>query len=199
MNRSRHTLFRVLSSMCMLALLAACNSVAWKRVESPSLKSRDKSFEVQVPSGWMHLDGATDGVLVSRDGLAMQFVRVQRPAHDKAFADIKKTSSADMLPNELGELIVASRHAWPGMTSLTVKQNEPATFSGMDGVQVRMSYRNERGASFDQLVFAAAEEKTVLLFEYQALSRVYFDRDLPVFQSIMGSFKDLSAGRTTPK
>ncbi len=83
--------------------------------------------------------------------------------------------------------------------SLTVKQNEPATFSGMDGVQVRMSYRNERGASFDQLVFAAAEEKTVLLFEYQALSRVYFDRDLPAFQSIMGSFKDLSAGRTTPK
>ena len=74
-----------------------------------------------------------------------------------------------------------------------------ATFAGMDGVQVRMSYRNERGASFDQLVFAAAEAKTVLLFEYQALSRVYFDRDLPAFQSIMGSFKDLSAGRTASK
>ena len=48
MNRSRHSLFLVLSSVCMLALLTACDSVAWKRVESPPLKSRDKSFEVQV-------------------------------------------------------------------------------------------------------------------------------------------------------
>ncbi len=182
-----------LATLTAAALLSACaGDSSWNRVQKPQVVAKNANFEVEIPTDWMQQSGLSEGVLVTRDGQSIQYIRIERPAHDKAFAQIKKTSNADLLPNELAELLVAVRTARPGVSNLKVSQNEPVSFGGKDGVRLRMSYKNPRGASYDQIVYAAAEDKRVLIFEYEALSRIYFDRDLPQFEKVLASFKDLS-------
>jgi hypothetical protein len=77
----------------------------------------------------------------------------------------------------------------PGMSGLVVTSNEPATFGGLDGVRLGLTYRDERGASFDHLVYAAAETEGVFMIEYHALSKYYFPRDLPEFEKVVASVR----------
>lgn len=185
--------FLVLATLTAAAMLAACGSTSeWSRVEKSQVVSKSGEFEVAVPVDWMQRSDSDTGVLVTRDGESIQNIMVARPTHDQAFAKIKKTSNADLLPNELAELLIAVRTARPGVSNLKVSQNEPVSFVGKDGVRLRMSYKTPRGASYDQIIYAAAEDKRVLIFEYEALSRTYFDRDLPQFETVLASFKDLS-------
>lgn len=183
----------VFATLTAAAMLSACGSTSgWNRVEKSQVVSKSDEFEIEVPVDWMRRSDSDTGVAVTRDGESIQNIMVVRPTHDQAFAKIKKTSNADLLPNELAELLIAVRTARPGVSNLKVSQNEPVSFGGKDGVRLRMSYKNQRGASYDQLVYAAAEDKRVLIFEYEALSRTYFDRDLPQFEKVLASFKDLS-------
>jgi hypothetical protein len=168
--------------------LAGCQTAAWTRLETPDAITVTNSKRTFVPpAGWIRWNGAPSGVVVTRDGTPIQFIRAADMTHDQAFRAIRKTSNADLLPNELAELLIATRKAMPGMSGLAVTSNEPAIFGGLDGVRLGLTYRDERGASFDHLVYAAAETEGVFMIEYHALSKHYFARDLPEFEKVVAS------------
>lgn len=168
--------------------LAGCQTAAWTRLETPEAITVAKAKRAFVPpAGWVRWNGATSGVVVTRDGTPIQYIRAAEMSHDEAFRAIRKKSNPDLLPNELAELLIAARKAMPGMSGLVVKSNEPATFGGLDGVRLGLTYRDERGASFDHLVYAAAGTEGVFMIEYHALSTHYFARDLPVFEQAVAS------------
>jgi hypothetical protein len=168
--------------------LAGCQTAAWTRLDNPEAIAVAKSTRAFVPpAGWVRWNNATSGVVVTRDGTPIQYIRAAEMSHDEAFLAIRKKSNADLLPNELAELLIAARKAMPGMSGLVVKSNEPATFGGLDGVRLGLAYRDERGASFDHLMYAAAETEGVFMIEYHALSKHYFARDLPAFEKAVAS------------
>lgn len=168
--------------------LAGCQAAAWTRVETTDAVTVKNSKRTFVPpAGWVRWNGAPSGVVITRDGTPIQFIRAAEMPHADAFRAIGKKSDPDLLPNELAELLIATRKAMPGMSGLAVKSNEPATFGGLDGVRLWLSYRDERGASFDQLVYAAAETEGVFMVEYHALSKHYFARDLPEFEKVVSA------------
>lgn len=168
--------------------LAGCQTAAWTRVEAPDAIAVAKSKQTFVPpAGWIRWNEAPSGVVVTRDGTPIQFIRAAQMPHEEAFRGIGKKSNPDLLPNELAELLIASRKAMPGMSGLVVKANEPAAFGGLDGVRLGLAYRDERGAAFDHLVYAAAGADGIFMMEYHALSRHYFARDLPAFEKSVAS------------
>ncbi|MEI7969821.1 MAG: hypothetical protein WCJ69_12585 [Betaproteobacteria bacterium] len=183
-----------LATLVLLGALSGCQSgPAWRPVDQPRAVVSGQAFEADAPVGWMRREGTNEGLFLTRDGIPMQYVRIHRDRHEDAFRNIRKAATADLLPTELAELIIASRRAVPVLSGLVVVSNEPASFAGLEGVRLRMRYRTLRGASLDQLVYAAVERDTVLFLEYQALSRTYFDRDLPAFEQTVSSFRDLGA------
>lgn len=185
----RHPLTAVRAALLVATLtLAGCQTAAWTRLDTPEAIAVAKSTRAFVPpAGWVRWNGATSGVVVTRDGTPIQYIRAAEMSHEEAFRAIKKKSNADLLPNELAELLIAARKAMPGMSGLVVKNNEPATFGGLDGVRLGLTYRDERGASFDHLMYAAAESQGVFMIEYHALSKHYFPRDLPAFEKAVAS------------
>lgn len=168
--------------------LAGCQTAPWTRLDTPEAIAVAKSKRAFVPpAGWVRWNGATSGIVVTRDGTPIQYIRAAEMSHDDAFRSIRKNSNPDLLPNELAELLIAARKAMPGMSGLVVKSNEPATFGGLDGVRLGLTYRDERGASFDHLLYASAETEGVFMIEYHALSKHYFPRDLPAFEKAVAS------------
>jgi hypothetical protein len=185
-NRSVATVRALL--LVVTFALAGCQTAPWTRLEAPGAITVTNSRHAFVPPvGWIRWSGAPSGVVVTRDGTPIQFIRAAEMSHSAAFKPIRKTSAPDLLPNELAELLIATRKAMPGMSGLIVKSNEPALFGGLDGVRLWLSYRDERGASFDHLLYAAAEKEGVFMIEYHALSKHYFARDLPVFEKVVAS------------
>ena len=187
----RHSLPTIRAALVVVTMaLAACQTAAWTRVETPEAVTLANSKRAFVPpAGWIRWNGAPSGIVVTRDGTAIQFIRAAEMPHAEAFEAIRKKSNPDLLPNELGDLLIATRKAMPGMSGLVVKSNEPATFAGLDGVRLGLTYRDERGASFDHLVYASAETDGVFMIEYHALSKYYFDRDLPEFEKAVASIR----------
>lgn len=170
--------------------LAGCQTAAWTRLDATDAVTVTNSKRTFVPpAGWVRWNGAPSGVIVTRDGTPIQFIRAAEMSHGDAFRAIRKKSDPDLLPNELAELLIATRKAMPGMSGLVVTSNEPATFGGLDGVRLGLTYRDERGASFDHLVYAAAETEGVFMIEYHALSKYYFPRDLPEFEKVVASVR----------
>jgi len=174
--------------MIVPLVLAGCQTAPWTRVDSPAAVAvADSKFAIRPPAGWVRWNAAPSGVVVTRDGTPIQFIRAAQMPHAEAFRAIKKKSNPDLLPNELAELLIATRKAMPGMSGLLVTSNDPVSFGGLDGVRLGLAYRDERGASFEHLVYAAAEEQGVFLLEYHALSKHYYARDLPVFEQVVAS------------
>lgn len=174
--------------VCVTLVLAGCQTAAWTRVATSDAVTVTNSKRTFVPpAGWVRWNGAPSGVVVTRDGTPIQYIRAAQMAHADAFRAIRKKSDPDLLPNELADLLIATRKAMPGMSGLAVKGNEPATFGGLDGVRLWLAYRDERGASFDHLLYAAAGTDGVFMVEYHALSRHYFARDLPEFEKVVAS------------
>ena len=177
--------------------LAGCQTPPWTRVKTAdAITLADSKHAFVPPAGWIRWNGAKSGVIVTRDGTPIQFIRAAEMSHAAAFKSIGRTSAPDLLPNELAELLIATRKAMPGMSGLRVTSNEPATFGGLDGVRLGLTYRDHRGASFDHLVYAAAGTDGVFLLEYHALSKYYFPRDLQEFETVVAS---LTTGTKTKK
>lgn len=180
------------AGLTVAALLSACQPAAWTRVDAGAITVKPVAGQVEAPAGWIRYAAYADGLILTRDGTPIQYIKVVKAAHETAFKGIGRKSSPDLLPNELAELLIAARKATPAMKTLEVKGNEPASFGDQEGVKLHFSYRDARGAAFEQMVYASVTDSGVLLLEYQALSRYFFARDLDIFEKLAASFRDRS-------
>lgn len=182
----------VVAGLLCVLLLASCRTPApvpprWSARAAGTVVLPRAGVEAALPPGWIQLDAYDRGLLITRDGLPMQFIKIIRAPHKVAFENIGKQGAPDLLPNELAELLIASNKARPGMASVAVTLNQPAELAGREGVKVGFAFRNARGAAYDELAYAVADDDGVLMFQYQALSRHFFARDLPAFEALVAS------------
>jgi len=170
-------------------LLAGCIT-PWTRIDQPTpLAGAGGKFTVQAPPGWVHFSLERNHVVLTRDGLPVQYIDVALTPHADAFKQIKRASNPSMLPAELAELAVAELRADSGLVNLTVKESVPASVAGQPGFRLLLQYRNPRGALLNRLIYGTATKQGLLTFSYSALDRHYFPRDLGVFEQVMASYR----------
>jgi hypothetical protein len=96
-----------------------------------------------------------------------------------------------MLPSELAALAIAEIKASgdEGVPSLEVLQNAPVEIAGRTGFGLHLRYRTETGLRMDMLLHGVTDTDGLYLVKYSAPTLYYFERDLPVYESVSGSLQ----------
>lgn len=178
---------KLITVLILSLTLAGC--AVWQRVDTPRTEAPDKSYSVDLPQGWVRLMQAAEGLEVTRDGMALNRIRVNRVDLAKAFPTLKKAANPDMLPSELAELQIAEYKSADQETVISVKENAPAMVGGQPGYRLHLQYRNPRGLGMDRIVQGCATAKGYFTLSYEAPGLHYWSRDLPEFEKTAASFR----------
>ena len=160
------------------------------RVDTPHVEALDKSYTVELPTGWIKQYTTEQNLIVSRDGVLLETLAVIHRPLKQAFHRTKKDATDTMLPSELAELEIAEIKARDEQTeALTVLENEPAPVSGKEGFRVKVAYHNPRGLEFYEEVYGAADKSGLYMLVYRTPRLYYYDKYYPEFQKTVASFR----------
>lgn len=180
---------RLIAAVALFIALSGCVA-APARVDKPRTEGPDKSYTVDLPTGWIRQYTVDNNLMVSRDGFLLETLAVVRRPLKQAFERTKKDAADTMLPSELAELEIAEIKARDELTeALTVLENEPALVSGKEGFRVRVSYRNPRGLEIQEEVYGVVEKSRLYLLVYRAPRLYYFAKHYPDYQRTVESFR----------
>lgn len=182
------TFSRVLALALLGASLSAC--APWQRIDPADRSAaRRDDYTLQLPAGWVKRSADSNDIFVTRDGPALNTILVNRQPHDRKLPRTQRTTAADMLPHELGELAIAEWRRSEATANLEVLGNTPATVGGRHAVRVHVRYRNERGLPIERLMVALVDARGRLSFLYEAPAIVYFQRGLADFEAMVASVR----------
>ncbi len=179
----------------LMLLLAGCAPFV---LASGKQTLTEYEFEVTVPEGWyraMHAPGtleAFEGLVLTRDGLVLQQIRVERVAMDKDLKFTKRKFDPKLPPHEVAEIELDDHRSNPDVFNLTVEENAPATVDGRRGFRLVYTWQTKDGYRLKRIHYGFLEGKWVYRLTYQAAARFYFDRDLAIFERLRESFRLLS-------
>lgn len=177
-------LLALLAAAFLLASCAPWSRLGAERIDGPS------GVSVQGLEGWMRFKTpGSDLIALTRDGMQIQVVMVELRKHDKAFPGIKKDSTADMLPSEAADLLVADLKSDKLRANMKVLENAPFRVAGKMGFRLRGQYQDERGATFDLVAVGRPGKEGLVVMIYRALSVHYFPRDLNQFDRMVTSLQ----------
>lgn len=169
-------------------LLSGC-ATTWVKLEESRVTDPEKTFTLHMPVGWVRAPTLRNDVLVTRDGVGVQFIKVSKRTHKNAFPRIKKESKPDMLPNELAELILAEIKSSQEMSAVEVISNQPTGIGQKVGVRLHLQMKNKEGLRYQTVVCALVDKGGVYEITYRAPVLHYFKRDLPAFEGAVQSFR----------
>jgi len=184
--------YLLLLAMSLTIALASQNAMAisWAKINKPLVVSSDKSISVEIPVGWVRAYDDRNQILATYDGLPIQAIEVLRDKHsDKVFEKIEKSSNGNMLASELAELVIAEMKAQSEMVHVNVIDNGPAMIGKNQGFKVQVTYRNQKGLEYGQIIYGFADEKNLYRLFYRAPIIRYFERDKQTFEQVVSSFK----------
>jgi hypothetical protein len=180
----------VLSALSATALLTG-GCVPYTAVAGKQTLS-EYDVEVTTPSGWYRANRASDMFLITRDGLALQAIRVQRLAVSDALKFTKRKFGEKMPPSEVAEVELDEMRSDPNVLNLTVEENAPAMLDGRAGFRLVYTWNTKSGLRLKRIHYGFQEGKFVYRLSYQAAARYYFDRDLATFESVRQSLRMLT-------
>jgi hypothetical protein len=154
--------------------------------------SEKLGYTIQFPPGWRYDPGVFAGkCLATRDGPDLAAVYVEVRKHKNAFKEIKQSSAADSLPQDLAQWYVANLQADRSIESLTVLSDEPAELAGLPAFRVHIAYRFlvDKGAvRYEEIVVGAVQERGLFVVGYRAPVLHYFAHYREDFEKSLASF-----------
>jgi len=181
------TLIKFTAISCLL-VLTGCASSIWKQIDEPNFVSAKDSYSVTLPSDWVDYAGARNAKVITKDGVSLQTIRINRENHKNAFKKIEKSSNANMLPQEVAENVIAEIKANYGLDNIEILSNDPALIGGQAGFKLFMEFKTERGLRRKYLAYGLVNDQGLYVLNYEAPTLHYFDRDVDVFESVVKSF-----------
>lgn len=173
----------------VILLLTLWGCASWQRVDQSRTEAPDKSYRVDLPLGWVRFVQESDAIVVTRDGLPLNRIRIVRRDLAKAFPLLKKAAQPDMLPSELAELQIAEAKTAEKDSVVIVRDNAPALIDGQVGFRLHLQQKNERGLVIDQVIYGLATARGYFSLSFSAPALHYTARDLPVFEQMVASFR----------
>jgi hypothetical protein len=176
---------KLMPFLTCLILVCGCASLAHN---SSLEKLPDASFSVTIPDGWWKPD-YIDKYLITKDGPLLQYVLIQERPVTRPFKNTSKKIRSEMLPQEAAGIIIDELASDRNITNFTVIENAPAVIDGHDGFRILFSYKNKKGAAFKTLYYGFVRDGIFYNLRYCAELQHYFEKDLPVFEQIIASFR----------
>ena len=194
-----------------LFLATACAPIT---AVSGKLALADYGMEVDVPAGWYRierigweqlaragfqfeallLDKDSDAILLTRDGLLLQAIRIERVPVDKELPHTKRKLATGMPVHDVAELEVDNLRSHPEALNFELVENQPTTVAGRPGFLLVYRWKTKKGLPLQAIHYGVFDGKALYRIVYQAAARHYFERDAPAFERVRDSLR-LSGSR----
>jgi len=173
----------------LLLWTTGCVTLPWVPAEA-LYTSQTKDYSVALPKGWMrwNLD-EDDDLLVTRDGTSLQSILIVRVHVDDKLRHTKKKLAKGMMPQEAAEVILDNYGSDPNIFAFEVKENSPASISGLRGFRAVYTYKTKDGLKMKGVFYGSMRGDVLYGIRYAAPQRHYFDRDMKTFERVLASFK----------
>jgi len=168
-------------------LLGGCVSVPWHPTAG-LYNSPSENFAVELPQGWMRLN-ANEDLLITRDGILLQHVTVERAAVDRPLKSTKKTLARGMQPQAVAEVIIDNFMSSERMLDVKVQENRPVQVAQHRGFRLVYTHRDKNGLRFKSVLHGFLAGDVFYGIRYTAAERYYFAKDLPTFEHVLASFR----------
>ena len=167
-----------------VVVLDGCASL-WQQVEG---RAQATHCSIQMPPGWMRL--STNAYeMVSKDGPYLQYILLNEQPVTQGFQYTRQKVRADMLPNELAEVVIANLRGDPSVGRLRLIDNEPALVCGADGFKLVFTFKDQFGVDMRTLYYGVMTASTMISLRYNAAQRYYFEAALPAFEAAFQSLR----------
>ncbi|MFO1435784.1 MAG: hypothetical protein U1F34_05285 [Gammaproteobacteria bacterium] len=134
-----------------------------------------------------------DRLMVTRDGVTVQYIEAANLDPSEAFAETikqsKKKIGTDMLPEQVAELTLAEIQATQTAGAVKVLENTAATLDGEPAFRLHVQFKTEKGLRIEELIYGLMAGKRVLHLTYQAPTLHFFARDLNTFEDTIKSVR----------
>lgn len=148
-----------------------------------------QGFEVDLPQGWYQAREVGDALLVTRDGIPLQFIKIERASVEQELPHTKKKFTARMPANDAADVEVDGLRSSPDLFNFELLDNNPASIGGRPGFRLLYSWKAKDGLRLKRVHYGFVDGKWVYRLIYQAAARHYFDRDLSTFERVRESFR----------
>lgn len=165
----------------VLVLLCGCATTKSEGERRP--------FSVTQPPGWK--EHKTKALMyISKESPGLQHVEIVRKGlqDEKQFAYTKRRVTAEMLPQELAEVVIDDFHSDQSFPVDAVEENAPEVIGGNPGFRVRLTFISNAGLKYRTEVHGFTVGDWYYQITYTAPARYYFARDLPAVQEMVKTF-----------
>lgn len=167
-------------------LVGGCVSLPWQPTAG-LYSSPAENFALELPPGWMRLNSNED-LLITRDGVLLQHVSVERAAVDRPLKSTKKTLTRGMQPQAIAEVIIDNFMSSERMLDVKVVENRPVQVAQYRGFRLVYTHRDKNGLRFKSVLHGFLAGDVFYAIRYTAAERYYFAKDLPTFEQVLASF-----------
>jgi hypothetical protein len=182
----RHGMVGIFISVCLIG----CVSSNFSTVTSP-YNAPQKLFTVEVPNNWKKFkaESIDSSLVITRDGLELQYIRVAVKSPTSNLSFTKRKISQGMMPQELADLFIDDLKSNHEFMNLEILGNKPATINQHEGFLFVYRYSTQDGLKKKGSMCGYLQGIRAYLVQYVAAERVYYQKDLSVFESVKESLR----------
>lgn len=146
-------------------------------------------FQVTLPAGWRRATFVRDALLLTRDGVSLQYMRIGVVAFGDELPFTKKTFVNGMSPQEVAALELDEVRSDPTLRNFAVIENTPFPLAGFPGFKLIYAFRTGNGLRLKRVHYGVMLGDWVYRIQYQAPARYYFEKDIATFEQVRESFR----------
>ena len=146
-------------------------------------------FQVTLPAEWRRAAFVQDALLLTRDGVSLQYIKIGLVAVGDELTNTKKKFAKGMLAQDVAALELDEVRSDQTLRSFALVENIPFQFAGLPGFKLVYAFRAENGLRLKRVHYGVMVRDWVYRVQYQAPARHYFDKDLATFERVRESFK----------
>jgi hypothetical protein len=180
------TLFIALVLLFLLSALSGC--APWVQVEGP-YRMDSQGYEASLPVGWRRATTVSDSLLLTRDGVSLQYIRIERVAVGDELKHTKKKFAKRMSPQDVGEVELDEVRSDQAVRNFELVENVPFQVAGFPGFKLVYTLKTENGLRLKRVHYGVLVRDWVYRIQYQAAAKYYFDKDISTFERVRESFR----------
>ena len=180
------TLFHALALVFLLSALSGC--APWVHVEGP-YRMDSQGYEANLPTGWRRAAFVQDALVLTRDGLMLQYIRIERVAVGDELTHTKKKFDKRMSPQDVAEVELEEVRSDQRIRNFELVENSQFQVASLPGLKLVYTFKTENGLRLGRVHYGVLVRGWVYRVQYQAPARYYFEKDLATFERVRESFR----------
>ena len=177
------------AALALVFLLSALSGCAdWVQVEGP-YRMDSQGYEASLPAGWRRATTVSDSLLLTRDGVSLQYIRIERVPIGHELTHTKRKLAKGMLPQDVAALELDEVRSDQAVRNFALVENIPFQVTSLPGFKLVYTFKTENGLRLKRVHYGVLVRDGVYRVQYQAPARYYFEKDLATFERVRESFR----------